>query len=133
MSALEGPQAEDAGRGGPRRPQEGGRRQLRRLLGGLQTLAQVPKRGRVPLAEALAGQDADLLDTEEERRVLWAQLEANDDATQEPLRDVGAREGRGGVGDDDEPGGEDARVDLQKSRWRSPSGTMGSGGPGVGA
>ena len=93
----------------------------RRSKGGY--LSPRPSPGRTPI----------ILDAEEERRASWAQLEANDDAALEPLRDVGAREGRGGVGGDNEPGGEDARVDLQESRWRSPSGTRGSGGPGVGA
>jgi hypothetical protein len=84
-----GLEPEVAGRVRPRNPQDGGSRDLRYLPGYPQTLAQEKAGGRGPLAEVSlsprfsTGRKRRILSNVEERRALWAQLEAKDEATLE--------------------------------------------------
>ncbi len=124
---LEGSQGEGAGCGGPGDSEAAGTRALRRLALDPQALAEAPPmiRRRGPRAQALAGaHPAHPLATTDQKRALWAQLEANDDATLERHCELW-----------DERHG--ARVSVatmsravrklgwtyKKSRWRPPNGT----------
>lgn len=112
---LEGPKDQGARRPGARDAKEGGRGHLRGLARHPQALAQAPPRGGGCSAEAFAGTDPahprhrraatrPLGATRRERRrpALW------------PPRALGAKNGRGGLGFDDEPGRAQAGLDLQK-------------------
>src|SRR5215211_7514857 len=72
-------------------------------------IAPKPSPGRTPR----------ILASQQQRRALGEQLEANHDATlarhcEAPLRALGGRDGRGGFGSDDEPSRAQARLDFQK-------------------
>lgn len=106
---LKGSKAEGARCRGPRHSQERGGRDLRRIPGGPQALAQTPppRGGGLYLTpKPSPGRTPRILATIEERQALWAQLEANDDAPRwSATGAVGSGTGHCGVHLDDEPGG----------------------------
>jgi integrase/transposase len=112
---LEGPQAQGARRGRPERPEEGGRSPLRSLGLDAQALAEAARANRGGRPQAFAGEDAEHL---QNRRGAACPVGA---ARRElrgypgaPLRAVGGAAGSAGVGLDDEPGGAQAGLDVQK-------------------
>jgi len=119
------PKTESPGSSGAGYPKKRGREDLRLLLATLERyvrrrketgdLAPKPSPGRTPTIGATA----------EQRKALWAQLEAYDDATtlrhaRAPLRTVGERAGCEGVGRDDESSDPQARLDAQKKSLGAP-------------
>jgi hypothetical protein len=121
---LEGSQGEGAGCGGPGDSEAAGGRALRRLALDPQALAEAPPRRKNLAPRPSPGRTPRILATTDHKRALWAQLEANDDATLE--RHCELWEERHG-----------ARVSVatmsravrklgwtyKKSRWRPPNGT----------
>ncbi|MDP9478926.1 MAG: hypothetical protein M3R38_25155, partial [Actinomycetota bacterium] len=98
------------------RAQGAGRAGLRRLVGDPRALVEAAPRDRGRDPEAFAGQDAEHLADPRGKACPVA-------PARRALCAVEARARRMRLGGDDEPGDPPARVDLQKRRWRPPSGT----------
>src|SRR5215203_53731 len=122
---LQGHKDQGSGGGGSGHPKEGGRADLLRLPYHPQTLAEDEEGGQGPLARGFYGPKTahPSHPRREEAPVGPARRERRRHA-RAPLRAVGREDGRQGVDLGHEPGHpREARLDLQKRRWRPPSET----------
>jgi hypothetical protein len=112
---LEGSQGEGAGCGGPGDSEAAGGRALRPLALVPQALTEAPPRRQGPRAQALAGaHPAHPGHHRPEAGLVGPARSQRRCHTRAPLRAVGGAPRREGVGGDHEPGGAQARLDLQE-------------------